>query len=548
MAEAIVSLAIQRISDLLIQEAFYLGGVRDKVERLKAELERMNSVLKDADNNHEQTQLVRTLVRQVRDLAYESEDVIDSFILHQVAHQGVINRFTSIFTKPFHRFKAGKHIKAIQARLEDISKTLPAYDHISRGESSNPGTRMIQQQLRRTYSHVEEEEDDSLEGMTRKVLARLMTEEEDRPHIVVSIVGMGGIGKTTLAKKVYNHLDVKRHFHSFFWAFISQDCKPREVFYDFLIKVLSPSKKEREEIDKLKEDELLKRVFDILKGKRYLVVLDDIWKEEDWNRLKPAFPRGKKGSKILFTTRNKNVALSADCCNSPIELPFLTDADSWRLFKKKAFPGNTTESEARSREFEMLGREMVSRCGGLPLAIVTLGGLLATKSSRAEWEMVQRNIHSHLNKVQEQDRQYGAVNGILVLSYNDLPYYLKPCFLYLGHYPEDWEISKKELIRLWIAEAFISPSSESEGMLEDVAEGFLEELINRCLVQVGKRDHTGKGVKTCHIHDLLRDLCVDKAREENFFRIILDETLKASMPGRIAIHPTKRDFDLKVDI
>ncbi|XVF83815.1 hypothetical protein PTKIN_Ptkin16aG0523400 [Pterospermum kingtungense] len=510
--------ALERISDLLIHEAVFLGGVREEVERLRAELDRMNSVLKDADYQLQQTQIVRTLVRQIREIAYEAEDVIDSFILHQVSHhggfRGIINKFTSIFTKPSHLHKTGMKIQAIQTRLEDISKSLPAYGHISGGQSSHSGTMMLQQRFRKTYSHVEEEDVVSLKGMTRKVLARLMTEEEDRPHVVVSIVGMGGIGKTTLAKRVYNHLDVKRHFDCSFWAFISQDCKPTEVFYDFLIKLLSPSKEEREEIDKLKEDELIKRVFDVLKRKRYLVILDDIWREEDWNRLKPAFPRGEKGSKILLTTRNKDVALSANPCNSPIELPFLTDADSWRLFKKKAFPENTTESEARSREFEMLGREMVNKCGGLPLAIVTLGGLLATKSSRAEWEMVQRNIHSHLNKDQQQDRQYGAVNGILVLSYNDLPYYLKPCFLYVGHYPEDWEISKKELIQLWIAEGFISPSSESEGMLEDAAEGFLEELINRCLVQVGQRDHTGKGPVNAMLK--LAELCTISGLKVSF--------------------------------
>ncbi|XWS74918.1 hypothetical protein CRYUN_Cryun01aG0039700 [Craigia yunnanensis] len=356
--------------------------------------------------------------------------------------------------------------------------------------------------LRRTYSHVEEVDVVSLEGMTRDVLAQLMTEEEDRLLVVVSIVGMGGID-------------------------------------------------ERELIDKLKENKLMKRLFDVLKEKQYLIVLDDIWRSEDWNSLKPAFPRGKKGSKILITTRNKDVALLADPCISPIEIPLLTDDESWKLFSMKAFPGNKIESHACSREFEMPGREMVKKCGGLPLAIVVLGGLLATKKSRAQWEVVQRNIHAHLNKVQQQDHQYGAVNGVLALSYNDLPYFLKPCFLYLAHYPEDWEISKKELIQLWIAEGFISPSLESKGMLmEDVAEQILEELINRCLVQVSTRDYT-TGVKTCRLHDLLRDLCVDIAREENFLEIIqpplienygdsLDVTLSTSMLRRIAIHPRKR--------
>ncbi|MBA0786105.1 hypothetical protein Gotri_025372, partial [Gossypium trilobum] len=352
----------------------------------------------------------------------------------------------------------------------------------------------------------------------------------------------------TLARKVYNHVDVRRHFDFLAWFSLSQQCKPREVLLSVLMKVLSPSNDERKKIEKMDEIELRRTLFDALKEKRYLVVLDDIWRSEDWDILKPAFPRGTKGSKILFTTRIKNVASRADPWSTPVELSLLTDDESWNLLCRKAFPRSRMGSQCCSEEFVKLGKEMVKKCGGLPLAIVVLGCLLATKQSVAQWEMVHRNIHGHLNELPHQDRQYGAVNRILVLSYNDLPCPLKPCFLYLSHYPEDWEITKKELIRLWIAEGFI-PENE-EFLMEDLGKNFLEELIDRSLVQVSRRDYTGTNVGTCRVHDLLRDLCMKKAREK-FLEIIqqplheLEVTLAESMLRRISIHPRKSKVYLK---
>ncbi|KAK8999548.1 hypothetical protein V6N11_070709 [Hibiscus sabdariffa] len=192
MADAIVSLAVERISDLLINEALFLKDVKEQVESLRDELKRMHCFLEDVDRLPEQDKRLRNRVSEIRDLALDAEDVIDSFILeaahvHERGFYGVVKRFTSIFTKPFHLHKLGVQVQEIQTKLENISKTLSAYEIPGDGAGSSSVSSM-QQRLRRTFSHVEEEDVVSLEVSTKDVLALLMT-EEDRTHAVVSIVG-----------------------------------------------------------------------------------------------------------------------------------------------------------------------------------------------------------------------------------------------------------------------------------------------------------------------------------------------------------------------
>ncbi|XVF78592.1 hypothetical protein PTKIN_Ptkin14bG0146700 [Pterospermum kingtungense] len=161
---------------------------------------------------------------------------------------------------------------------------------------------------------------------------------------------------------------------------------------------------------------------------------------------------------------------------------------------------------------------MVKRCGGLPLAITVLGGILAKKNSLNEWQIVYENVKSYLKRGKGQ-----GIDEVLALSYDDLPSYLRPCFLYLSHFPEDYEINAYKLIQLWAAEGIVSlQQDEGNGgeIIEDVAEGYLIDLVERCMIQVRQRDLATLKIQTVQMHDLMRDFCLSKAKQENFLFII----------------------------
>ncbi|KAK2986210.1 hypothetical protein RJ640_000372 [Escallonia rubra] len=523
MAEAVVTVAIDKMANLLINETVFLLGVKGEVRRLQAELKRMQCFLKDADQRQDQDERVHNWIAEIRDAAYNAEDVIDTFILKIAGKEGRRRSFmvfATFFRRGCQLYRIGMEIKAIRTNLGDVSQGMQTYGIKFSG--GGEGTRESQKMLRKSHPAVEEDDVFGLEGSISETISQL--KKEEKMLRVVSIVGMGGSGKTTLAKRVYNHAAVKRHFDCCAWAFVSQQFSKRDILFGILAKITT-ERDRLAEFERKKEEDPVEILYEFLKDKRYLVVLDDIWRVEAWDILKNAFPKnGKAGSKVLFTTRNKVVASHADPWSIPIEPPMLDEGQSWELLCKNAFPPNIAGSRGGGRpEYEKPGKAMVRKCQGLPLALVVLGGLLAAKKSLNEWEEVERNMNANLNKFQQQMNHPGGVYGILSLSYYELPYYLKPCFLYLGHFPEDWEIPKKKLIRLWIAEGFVPPqfpTVSGEDTTEDVAERYLAELVNRCMVQVGTTSLGGRGRNFCRIHDLMRDLCVSYGRDENFLDIV----------------------------
>ncbi|XP_027179443.1 probable disease resistance RPP8-like protein 2 [Coffea eugenioides] len=366
---------------------------------------------------------------------------------------------------------------------------------------------------------------------------------------------MGGLGKTTLAQKVYNHPKVRRCFDGIAWVYVSQTWQKEDILQRILLSLI-PEK--REEIVKWRDEELVRQLFQILQNKKCLVVLDDIWATEPWECIKQAFPIRNDGSKILVTSRNKDVALHIDPNGFHHQPRFLSEDESWQLLQRKALRGRFHGEHEDLKKLENLGKEMVKACGGLPLAVIVLSGTLATKKDLNEWATVNRNIKAHLGRGNNLIKEEGNLHKILALSYNDLPYKLKPCFLYLSRYEEDSDIGTEKLYQLWIAEGIISTKDQiGEESMMDVAERYLGELVTRCMVQGKAPDDddvmlssAGRSFASCRLHDLMRDLSLVKAKEENFLLSksyyhdgILNEygNNDHSQVYRLAVHFSKED-------
>jgi hypothetical protein len=502
MADSVVTSLLQNLFDLLKEEANFLAGVEDKVKSLHDELSFIDIFLEDsAEKRKDKT--VNEVVRQIRDVAYEAEDMIDRFIHNVAKHRrtSAIRRMLRLPSNTLMIRNVGKKIEGIKEKIEEIYKNGERYG-IERVEAS--GKAVEEEAMHRRRREVEE---DDVVGFFHDstTLIKQLT-EGDLKLDAISIIGMGGLGKTTLARKIYNNLLVMRHFNCHVWVCVSQDFRIRELLLQIL-KELGLGMGV-EDMSEKSEYELKEILFRSLQGRRFLVVMDDIWRAEVWDEVKSMFPDNSNGSRILITSRNKEVALYASQ-TPPYYLPFLNENESWELFRKKVFRGGTCPPE-----LETLGRQIAKGCKGLPLSIVVLAGRLAKMDKSLHiWSKGVGDVTSFLNSNEDTT----ICQKILSLSYTDLPRHLKPCFLYLGIYPEDFEIPVSQLINLWVAEDFIQRTGNR--LPEDDAEMYLEELIDRSLIQVARRRRIDGGVKTCRIHDLLREFCISESAEEKFLEV-----------------------------
>ncbi|PQP95258.1 putative disease resistance protein [Prunus yedoensis var. nudiflora] len=525
MAEAVVSFVLESVRDFTIQEAKFLTGVSQQVEVAQNELQLMQGFLKDADARQGQDETVRIWVAKIRDAAYDLEDVIQTYGLKVVSKKkrglkNVLKRFACIFNEWVHLHQIGAEIERIATKISALRLSLQSYKIKEiRDSSGGESSLQLHERLRRSFFMLLNVMLLGLESNIEELVMHLVKDENR--HQVVSVWGMGGLGKTTLARKVYHHKKVRQHFHSFAWVCISQRFQVRNVWEGILIELISATKEQKQEIKDMTDDEIAKKLFLVLQEMRCLVILDDIWRINTWNLLEIAFPNVETESTILLTTRNQAVASLANRNAYLHQLQPLNENESWELLQKKAIPARAEINLGMYTKKRDLGTKMLQHCKGLPLAIIVLAGVLARKNSIREWERVSDNVHEYISRGIRHEEEYEGVSRVLALSYDDLPYYLKPCFLYLGHYPEDLEFLVSELTKLWVAEGFIFLGQQRQGSretMEDIAHDWLSELVERCLVQVGTNGSTGT-IKSCRIHDLVRDMCLLKAKEESFLQI-----------------------------
>jgi disease resistance protein RPM1 len=496
MADSAVSFLLENVTQLLIREVGLIQGVGDQIRSLKVELAQIHQFLRDSKGKRE---LVKEVVSEIRSIAQEAEDVLDTFVVDMAKQKrrNTLDKFFHKISDTFRLRDVATKIEGIKNRIADIYSNRDKYGIINNESGDEEITRRDSLNTRRRQ--VEEEEVVSFVKDTETVKA--MLSNKIRRLDVVSIVGMGGLGKTTLAKKIYNDNVVKNQFKCRAWVYVSQEFRARDV----LLQILQTVAESTEGIYEMTDQDLVAALKKYLQDKRYLIVLDDVWRPEVWTGIKGAFPDTNNCSRILVTSRIKEVASHAST-TPPYLLPLLGKDDSWQLFSKKAFRG-----EACPPTLERNGRKIAEKCNGLPLALVVVGGLLATREqSTRVWSQMVDNVSWYLEKNPE------SFYDVLALSYEELLPHLKPCFLYLGIFPEDYEMSARQLIRLWVSEGLIEQDPRRKP--EDIADEYLQDLADRSLIMVVKWRSDG-GIKTCIIHDLLRDMCIAEAAQDNFFLV-----------------------------
>lgn len=478
-----------------------IGGANENARLLLKEIGKLSTLVEELTKKSDDNVYLEKVADAVQDLLLQAEDTAEKFIVYssRQQHRRGMDRFFNQFKHWGELRSIGTECQGLTVRINDLYKNqVPNATNAAALLNAAGGSTGS----RKRIFHKENDKIFGLDDVATDLRKRLFGGSEELE--VHTIVGMVGLGKTTAAYKIFNDDEIEHKF-TFARAFVrvSSEYDKKEVFLKILARFIDVTG----EIRKMSEETIVRKVKEQLEGLQYLIVLDDVWKPEAWDDLQVAFPRNKKHSRILITTRETPVAHHVNPSVAPYQMRYMTDVERKDLLRWKVFGeiGCPAKLEEQIKDHELL---ILHRSGGLPLAIVVIAGLL----------LGHKNIPDHWKKVSERVKNFDHAKeeqstDLVRDSFNNLPYYIKPCFLYLGVFPEDFDIPVWKLLRLWIAEGFI----QGEGNLEDIAERYLEELVVRNLVMVAENRKNG-GIKKCRLHDFLRVFCKSEAIKKNVFQ------------------------------
>ncbi|KAH0671777.1 hypothetical protein KY284_022864 [Solanum tuberosum] len=322
---------------------------------------------------------------------------------------------------------------------------------------------------------------------------------------------MAGLGKTALARKIYNSHSIICHFDARAWCSVSQTYDRRELVLQILKQITGDHRSNYVNLD-YPEDILRKCLY----GKRYLIVLDNIWEVQAWDDFQACFPDRDNGSRIMVTTRNEELAMYMRRNSVPYSLPFLKDEKSWELLQKKVFQrGNSCPLELVN-----VGQLVAKKCKGIPSLIIMIAETLSREREASSWLKVAYDVSSY---VSDKEMSMRTIQS----SYDHLPDHLKPCLLYMGLFPKNYNIPVTDLLKLWIAEEFVQNIDTLK--LEELSDICLRDLVGRNLVVVSTTKFNGK-MKSCMVHDQVRDFCLRKITEEKFMQLIVPYSYPHDQP------------------
>ncbi|XP_031283640.1 disease resistance protein RPM1-like [Pistacia vera] len=528
MAEFPVNFAIETLGSLLVQETKLLRSVKKEVESIKRELEIIKSFLRDADaraaieeEGESNGGVVSTWVKQVREEAYHIEDVLDEYMLNKAKHphdfdsdlMRLLCKMCCFINELILSHGISSKIKDIKSSLADIQRRAEHYNlrHIDQGD-------VVPHDSRVGSFFIQGAEVVGIESTMDQLIGLLVNGTSNRS--VVAIVGEGGLGKTTLAGNIYKNDTVKKHFDCQAWITVGKESTKMDILRKVVQEFEGVTGSIYGEMDKMEENDLLATLERQLKDKCYMVVFDDVWKADFWGYIEYALTENNKSSRIMLTTRNKGIADLIPFVNVCRIQPLPSDK-AFELFRRKAFG----PQGCCPPELEKLSRDILRKCGGLPLAIVAVGGLLSNKNKATfEWKKLLDDLGSRFRS----DSHLKDCNKVLLEGYYGLPHHLKSCLLYFGFFPESYSINCARLIRLWIAEGFVPYSKRLTS--EQVAEEFLIDLINRSLVQVVETDFMGRP-RYCRVHDLMHEIILRKTEYLGFSHFVNRE--HPNLPNKI---------------